>query len=350
MMCCRWNRRPSPDRSDTQLWAPSTEGHRQFADISCEPFTALWAVSNHHYNKSVEANDLAAVFLACAPPPPTPADPADESALDAALRAALDAARAAWPQLDLADEVFVRHLAQRAAAATAAAVAQLRPADLYLACGCLHGVPRALAALDAQILSQVPLFLGGRADPATTDEVTQRVRELLLVGRDGALPKIAEFSGRGALVGWVRVVATRTALNLRRNMDDKLAGIEGPDLGGLQHQGTSPELQVLQARAGAAFKAAFADALASLPDEQRVLLHLHLIKGLNVDRLGILLQVSRATASRRVIAARDEVAARTRKLLQQRLKLSPQELDSLAGALHSQLDMSISRCLRDDSR
>ena len=52
-------------------------------------------------------------------------------------------------------------------------------------------------------------------EPMFVDEVRQVLRTKLLVG-DGAPPKIADYSGRGPLDGWVRAAAVRAAIDLKR--------------------------------------------------------------------------------------------------------------------------------------
>src|SRR5437660_1544495 len=53
-------------------------------------------------------------------------------------------------------------------------------------------------------------------DPAFADEALQVVREHLLVAKDGAPGRIAEYRGEGPLEGWLRVAAVRAALRLQR--------------------------------------------------------------------------------------------------------------------------------------
>ena len=50
--------------------------------------------------------------------------------------------------------------------------------------------------------------------PNFIDDVTQELRLKLLTGDDA---KLCTYSGTGALVDWLRVIATRVALNLKRS-------------------------------------------------------------------------------------------------------------------------------------
>jgi hypothetical protein len=76
-------------------------------------------------------------------------------------------------------------------------------------------------------------------------------------------------------------------------------------------------------------KAAFAAAVAALPDRERAVLRYHLIDGLAIDAIGAVYQVHRATAARWLSGARDQLAAGTRRALMQRLKIDLSEVDSL---------------------
>ena len=61
---------------------------------------------------------------------------------------------------------------------------------------------------------------------------------------------------------------------------------------------------------------------------------------MNIDKLGVMFQIHRATAARWLHSAREAVFTETRRLLQERLRLSPGEFDSLVRVLRSQLDLS----------
>src|SRR5262249_24097690 len=90
-----------------------------------------------------------------------------------------------------------------------------RAADLYLAVACAARVPGAVDAFEHTHVRRVGTYLARkRPSAAFVDEVQQVVREKLFVGKDGAPPKIAEYSGQGGLAGWVRVIALRVAIDL----------------------------------------------------------------------------------------------------------------------------------------
>jgi RNA polymerase sigma-70 factor, ECF subfamily len=275
----------------------------------------------------------------------------DVEALAPALEEVLAAAAAAWPGVVVPRGRFLGFLVDRLPAGpeAAAALAGLCVGDLYLACGCADGEPRALAAFDRQFLGVVERAVIGRgASAAESADLQQVVRERLLMARastPGQPPRIAEYSGRGSLRAWVRVVATREALRLlarpRREVptdDDELAGHLAP--------AAEPELGYLKELYREEFKRAFREAVAGLSDRERVLLRQHALDGLSIDRLADFYGVHRATTARWVDAARRSVLDRTRRALGQRLHVPSAELDSIMRLIHSRLDVTLPSLLR----
>jgi RNA polymerase sigma-70 factor (ECF subfamily) len=270
--------------------------------------------------------------------------------LEPRLRALVDASRVAWPGLDVAPDAFVRRLAEHLPdeGDLDACLARMHGPDLYLACGCAAGSPAALEAFDGQILSQaVPVLQRMRLPAAYIDDVIQVVRAKLLVADErGEPPLISTYAGRGALVGWVRTAARRTALSMRRNMDEKIGG--GAAEGRAAERLPVPvdlELDYIKNRYRAEFKQAVEDAIAALGADHLKVLRLHYADGLSIDRIGALLGVHRATAARWIRAAADAVRDEARRLLHERLHLPSGELDSLAGLVQSQLHLSLGRLL-----
>ncbi len=270
------------------------------------------------------------------PGAPAAADPAPP------VRALWEGARAAWPGVEVPLAAFASYLAARR---TEQAPPAERACELYLACACASGSPAALAVFEQRFLSHVPAFLGRLALPdSTLAEVKQLLRAKLFISAGPGPAKIAEYAGQGALLGWLRVVAMRTAISLlRQRSDQPLADLGGDDQ--VMAATEDPELTYLRGRYQSEFKEAFAAALAQLKSEQRNLLRLHLVEGMNIDKLGVMFQIHRATAARWLHSAREAVFTETRRLLQERLRLSPAEFDSLVRVLRSQLDLSVARLL-----
>lgn len=247
------------------------------------------------------------------------------------MSALLDVVHAAWPEIRLDDADFVRFLAERLSPpCSAAEVAKLYGGDLFLACACARGDAAALRRLDGSFLSSLPQSLR-RIDPSPgfTDEVVQLVRRRLLLGDGGRRPRIFDYGGRGSLSGWLRVLATRTALNLResaRPMEVLDSATENDVIAGA----LGPEQALIKGQLRAHFRDAFGRAFGSLSLEERNLLRLHLVEGLSIDRLAVMFQIHRSTAARRI--------ERVRLLLLERIRV---DLVNAAGIPKSQLDSAL---------
>lgn len=256
----------------------------------------------------------------------------------------------AWPEVALPASVFVRHLAAHAAPGGSArqALSELCVEDLYLACSCAHGSPNATAAFERHLLSRVPGFLARMgASPTFVDEIKQELRIKLLVATPGGAPKIAEYSGRGALASWLRVVTLRTAIDVRRRSE---AGAPPAARGANDSDGgfpeaidvsADPELRYLKDRYAAEFQDALRAGIHALSSERRNVLRLNFVDGLNIDQIGALLHIHRATVARWIVAAREAILREGQRLLRERLGVTPREFESLARLLQSQLDVSL---------
>jgi RNA polymerase sigma-70 factor (ECF subfamily) len=217
-------------------------------------------------------------------------------------------------------------------------------ADLELARACGLGDARAIAEFERRFLPMIPAFLARTPWASAADEVQQLLRERLFVAVPPRRPKIDEYSGRGPLAGWLRVVAIRTASNASRGVR---AGAELDESAPEAVVALDPELSLVRARAGAAMREALRDAFAALTPEERMLVRWSFADGLGVDRIAPMLGVHRATAARRLAAARDRLHDLTMRLLRERLRLHPRDLESLFRAGRSHLEMSLSSLLRE---
>ena len=217
--------------------------------------------------------------------------------------------------------------------------------DVVLAFACANQVPSALAEFErrygadfAGALSRLAL---GRAE---IDEVAQTVRERLFVARPDAPPKILDYAGRGSLAGWVRAVIVRAGIDSKRRRanDPELSG-DGEPLVDLHHPTTDdPELESLRARYAEPFRLAFRDAVRALPQDERNALRLNLAEGLNIEQIGVIYGVHRATVARWIAHAKESIAETTRTLLGERLGIAAPEIESLVRLCQSRLDVGFS--------
>ena len=257
---------------------------------------------------------------------------------------------AAWPGVMVSPDLFVAHV-RRVTASDAdpeAALAKLHAEDLYLACALTHGDTRALASFEERFLPEVAGYVAQiDRNPSFVDDVRQNLREKLFVAEVGASPKIAEYTGRGPLGAWLRISSVRIALNLRRrakhNVEPVVEG--GPQL---RSPAADPELDYLKSRYRREFRDAFQATIASLTGDERTVLRMHYLDGLTIDQIGAAYRVHRSTVARWLSLSREKIMEETKRLLTERLKVEPSEVDSLIGLVRSQLDVSIYKYLKED--
>jgi RNA polymerase sigma-70 factor (ECF subfamily) len=262
--------------------------------------------------------------------------------------------RTAWPRVMVDAEAYVRHLARHLADEVdlERALRTICGPDLYLACACAQGDKEAILALDRGFLGDVDSALARmRLDRSMVDEVKQIVREKLLV-TDGGVPKIADYAGRGPLEVWLRVVSVRAAVSLLRARDpiERGSGDTIADEALLRAASSSndPELDLIRARYAAEFKAALEGALRSLPSKERTTLRLHFVDGLNIDQIGTIFRVHRATVARWIARSREQLLEEVRRVLTTELRLTPTEFQSLMGDVESRLHLSLHRLLESE--
>jgi RNA polymerase sigma-70 factor, ECF subfamily len=260
------------------------------------------------------------------------------SARDLQLEALFARALVERPNLDVNAARFSAHVSR---VASDAADDALQAGDLLLACACLDGDPAGLATFEREHIAELPHQLARiTTDAALVDEVKQLTRQRLLVG---AAPRLATYSGRGPLGAWVRVVATRIALDLLR-LRDPHSGAE--DLA-LQTAalGDDPELEYIKTQHYDSVKAAFTAALDGLEPRQRTLLRYSLLDGLTIDEMAAATRQHRTTVMRLLAQVREQLISEVRRQLGERLRCGRGEVEQLLELLGSRLELSLSRLL-----
>ncbi|MBS1121048.1 MAG: polymerase, sigma-24 subunit, subfamily [Deltaproteobacteria bacterium] len=303
------------------------------------------------YSVPVTTPSLVRPFLDAAPAAVRPTLEAIAD-LDRRLWTIVAEGRAAWPELAVDAVDVVSFIGRQATIELAeAALDGLRPADLYLACGCAKQLPHAINAFDRDYMREVDIALARmRIGPPRLSDIKQLVRQRLFVGGGTAgtptsAGKITEYGGRGDLRRWVRSVAVRTCLNdLRKGKreilvdDDHLIA---------QHAiaQDDPEVEYMKRTYSEQFKAAFGDALQQLGAREQTLLRYHHVDGLNIDEIGAIYRVHRVTAFRWLEKAKELLVRSTLETLRGRLKLPADELDSVLRMIRSQIHLSLIRHL-----
>lgn len=259
--------------------------------------------------------------------------------------------RAAWPQLKLTLERFAAH-AQRLTLDEEALA--LHVEDLFLVFAALEGEPDAVKLLD-RLYVRPACKRAARLDSAPTfvDDVAQQVHLGLLAGPE---PSLRLYSAAGSLLDWLRIVALRAGFKLKRT--DRRRGTTfpiDPVLEELHGTLTGPAPAFGDAEHGAAralhlenFRRALEGSFRQLATRERVLLRLHLVDGLNLDAIGVVYGVHRATVARWLVAIRQTLFKRTQQLLARDRAFDSREVRSLYRLLEPELHLTLSRLLRID--
>jgi RNA polymerase sigma-70 factor (ECF subfamily) len=256
---------------------------------------------------------------------------------------AFDAGRTAWEGIPFAKADFDERMR----------LLQVEPenlvargSDLYLAAACAAHVPAAVSVFERSFLAPVPRQLGRVAlSPHEEDELRQQLRVKLLVG---PTPKILEYKGSGPLGAWVRVCALRMALDLKMAPEVARRG-DGQALDALVGGAAVGETMLDAEHHREAFREALQESLALLTAREKTLLRLHFLDGMNIDALGTVFQVHRATVARWLVSIRSNVLDHVRQRLSLDLGASSSEAQSLVRLLRSEVQVSIRRILGDET-
>lgn len=257
--------------------------------------------------------------------------------------------RSAWPELASAveDDAFVRFLARHLPreAASSDELSSLRAEELYLVCAYALGIRAAHEILEAQYMTRVhTALLRLNTDAATIADIEQELRRRLSEMAD---PSVARrgYVGRSDLAAWLCLSGIREA-GARKKREVRERPLEQAHVEVLPDPERSPELKVLSQRYRAAFKAAFRSAVEELTSRERNLLRYHYLSKLNIDQIGQIYHVHRATAARWISRAEARLTTRTRELLLARVPADSDAMAQINSLIESQLSLSLVRVLR----
>jgi RNA polymerase sigma-70 factor (ECF subfamily) len=242
------------------------------------------------------------------------------------VAAGLAEARAAYPGVALADAEFLEHVGAKLAAVDGAA---LRMRDLFLARAAAGRDPLAIALLEESTFGEIDLaYRRFPGLPASLDDVKQRLREKLFLATP---PGILAYAGTGALRSWVRASALHMLLNIARR-ETREEPSDAPLLEVVIGREPSAEAAYMKLACREPFEAALTWAIEQLSDRERGLLRHAFVDGRNVDEVGAIYGVHRATAARWIAGARARLVQETRTELMRRLGISEVEAQSIIVA------------------
>lgn len=258
-----------------------------------------------------------------------------------AWRAAYDQARRTWPAITLPYETFAAHVAGFVSSSPPDVA---HAPDLFLACACGHGDGRALAILEDSYLTPARgslLRLDQR--PEFIDDVMQELRTRLLLGERR---RILHYGGRGPIIAWLRIAATRIAIDLLR-ASKPAAAVETSEIEELPQADLGPEVHMLREAYRDLFTEALAETVRELSVPDRILLRRHLVDKLTLEEIARPYGVHPATIARRLAGIREGIseAVRHRLAAGHRDQGGATSLESVAQAIRSEVQISLSALL-----
>lgn len=258
----------------------------------------------------------------------------------------LRAGREAWPGIVVEEERFFDEVKRRIAGVDGLTPASVKGADLYIAIACVDRNTPAIEAVCKLLTREVEV--AATRTTASRDqiaEVVARLSRVLFVDEPPRPAALREYSGRGDLKSYLRVTAMRELVKVV-NKGRREVGIEDDDLIDRIVPASDPELSILRAQYKDVVDEATRAAIATLDERGRALLRYAFVDGWNVDRVGELYNVHRATAARWIAAVREQLGDQIREQLAARLRVAVDDVDSIVRLVQSRIDVSLERVLK----
>ncbi len=262
------------------------------------------------------------------------------SGFETALTAAMAEAGAALPEVHASPAAWAKRLrlllGDRAASEWAPAVRGVGASEMLLAAALTEGDTAALRIFEATLMPEVDRAVRRLAlSPDELVELRQRVRVKILVPEPPQPARIEQFRGRGSLAGWVRTVATRVALNERRDARPH-DPIEELEILVPAARRVRPKTPQQHAELTGLLRAAFRE----LSQRDRVLLRFRYLDGMRAAALAKVYGVHESTMSRWLAGARDGLqhtfASKARAQLQDR-----DRVEELLSVIKSRLEWTL---------
>ena len=293
-----------------------------------------------------ESSQLSEIFIQHGPE-----DVSASPELEEALVNMWSRARAAWPDVDLEPDIYFAHVAERIPEGIDAVkrLGELRAGDLYLACACYQRDPVAVARFAARydrVVDDALVAVRTSGTGARSDDVKQALLERLLYPYEGYEPAVARYSGQGDLRAYVQLAAVRQGMRAIRKTRRHARLRTGPLE--LTSNEDDPELALMKRKYGETFKQIFQETVEGLTDRERNLLRHYYINRLTTREIGVIYGAHNSTVTRWLAQVRVTVLERTRDNLAERLQIPTEDFDSVMRLVKTNLDLSITRILRDE--
>lgn len=227
------------------------------------------------------------------------------------------------------DKYLLRDDPQISEAEIAKFIDELQADDLCLIIACERGDENAWNDLVERFTATVrSAARSASSNEDAAEDLAQSIwAELhgLRARKDGApAGKLAYYSGRGSLAGWLRAVVGQLAVDTFRKQSRLVQTEEDTDLDRLAHDASvgqvlagipTPEESISNRFAQADMQQALNTAVQELAAEDRLLVKLYYFDNLRLREAGAVLGVHEATASRRLTRIQTDLRKRVTKIL-----------------------------------
>ncbi len=270
----------------------------------------------------------------------------DQGALQSELAGVFSSCREAHPELADHSNGLARALAQRVPEGEFS-FSSLATNDLYLCVAVLAGDASALVTFDGQVSEAIARVAGRfRLSSDQRDELGQELLERLLLPTSDRAARLEDYAGKGSLARWLQAVATRTQLNHMRGKKREILTGDAAILEALALPSV-PGIEPNKEKFRDALKVSLGTALGNLSTQDKFVLRMAYVDGVRLEGLGRALDVSRATAHRRLTKAREALAMGVEQAMSEELAVPKEKLSSIRRLVQSQISISIGRLLGD---
>ncbi|HEX9423073.1 MAG TPA: sigma-70 family RNA polymerase sigma factor [Pyrinomonadaceae bacterium] len=243
---------------------------------------------------------------------------------------------------------------------------KLQADDLCLIVACEHGNQTAWGELVERFSPTVrsAARAASSSEEAAEDLAQSIWAELhgLRVREDGKpAGKLAYYSGRGSLAGWLRAVVAQLAVDQHRKQLRLVQTEEDADFDRIIQSGqeetiwsghgevVNPEQEISKKLAGAEMEKALASSIQQLSAEDRLLVKLYYFDGLRLREAGAVLGVHEATASRRLTRVHAELRQQVERILVEEEGWTKPETEHAFSEIGLHLEGDIEPLLRTES-
>jgi len=244
---------------------------------------------------------------------------------------------------------------------------EMQADDLCLIIACEHGDERAWNDLVERFTSTVrSAARSATANEDAAEDLAQSIwAELygLRVRADGRpASKLAYYSGRGSLAGWLRAVVAQLSVDTFRKQSKLVQAEEDADLDRLARDARvsetqafalsgvpNPEQSLANRFAETDLQQALKKAVGELAAEDRLLVKLYYFDNLRLREAGAVLGVHEATASRRLMRIQTDLRKRVSQILTAERGWTTAETERSFAEVAQHLDTDLEGLIKEES-